>query len=476
MPLSVGAGLALPTDVIHEVLASLCDFRTLSAAIMVSKAFYDVFQAHPKVIAHSVAANLIGPALPQAARAAHYVHQCAYPNLGRAADVPDESRFEGYAWDLTRDMGETLEQYAHAILLLEDFYSLRHKDRASRTSVLDAVESHRFRRAIYRHILCHDICKRGGFDPEDSDSGDTDTDDDGDDGDDNDDANALKTQIAISEFLQSVPSSELFEFVEVCAFVIDTKAWQLRAWCRVSHWNAGRDLVPVNVLPLAERLERRELRSVEVPEDIDLYSYKVLSDAAKDVLRHRHVSEDQLNDVSTKHILESVHGEQDTCSRCGAVGGVQLLGPTNIDLLDGLVTIHEQAQLLPGLLPRNRDVTQEINRHLTHLQNVNHGTDKIVVEQMMDMELEGEDDDGEQWSKDRCYCLECIKHLFRQRLMLWWRQERLTLGKPLLEDCWYGYNCRTMTHRASHATKLNHLCKPTRGDAPATAPGQGNVN
>ena len=117
-------------DVIHEILASLCDFRTLSAATMVSKAFYDVFQAHPMVIAHSVAANLIGPALPQAARAAHYVHQCAYPNPGRAADVPDESHFEGYAWLLTRDMGETLEQYAHAVLLLESFHSLMVQRRA----------------------------------------------------------------------------------------------------------------------------------------------------------------------------------------------------------------------------------------------------------------------------------------------------------------------------------------------------------
>ena len=33
-------------------------------------------------------------------------------------------------------------------------------------------------------------------------------------------------------------------------------------------------------------------------------------------------------------------------------------------------------------------------------------------------------------------------------------------GRP---DCWYGTTCRTQTHNAQHAARLNHICQPTRG-------------
>ncbi|KAJ6603572.1 hypothetical protein DFH09DRAFT_1301359 [Mycena vulgaris] len=33
------------------------------------------------------------------------------------------------------------------------------------------------------------------------------------------------------------------------------------------------------------------------------------------------------------------------------------------------------------------------------------------------------------------------------------------------ENCWYGYNCKTMVHKQSHALGKNHLCVPIKGDA-----------
>jgi len=32
------------------------------------------------------------------------------------------------------------------------------------------------------------------------------------------------------------------------------------------------------------------------------------------------------------------------------------------------------------------------------------------------------------------------------------------------ESCWYGFMCRTQHHRPDHAKKLNHVCRPTRGN------------
>uniref|UniRef100_A0A453HHX4 Aprataxin and PNK-like factor PBZ domain-containing protein n=1 Tax=Aegilops tauschii subsp. strangulata TaxID=200361 RepID=A0A453HHX4_AEGTS len=32
------------------------------------------------------------------------------------------------------------------------------------------------------------------------------------------------------------------------------------------------------------------------------------------------------------------------------------------------------------------------------------------------------------------------------------------------DSCWYGFMCRTQHHRQDHAKKLNHVCRPTRGN------------
>jgi hypothetical protein len=63
----------LSSDVIDCVLTSLPDFATLFSTILVSKSFYQVFQAHPSSTLISVAATQIGPdALPYAIRLAHF--------------------------------------------------------------------------------------------------------------------------------------------------------------------------------------------------------------------------------------------------------------------------------------------------------------------------------------------------------------------------------------------------------------------
>lgn len=63
----------LSSDTIGCVLTLLPDFATLVSTILVSKSFYEVFQAHPRSTLISVATTQIGPeVLPCAIRLAHF--------------------------------------------------------------------------------------------------------------------------------------------------------------------------------------------------------------------------------------------------------------------------------------------------------------------------------------------------------------------------------------------------------------------
>jgi hypothetical protein len=63
----------LSSDIIDHLLTSLPDSGTLLSTILVSKSFYEVFQAHPSSTFTSVATNQIGPELlPCAIRLAHF--------------------------------------------------------------------------------------------------------------------------------------------------------------------------------------------------------------------------------------------------------------------------------------------------------------------------------------------------------------------------------------------------------------------
>jgi len=64
---------SLSSDAIDYLLMLLPDSGTLLSTILVSKSFYEAFQAHPNSILTSVAKNQIGPELlPRAIRLAHF--------------------------------------------------------------------------------------------------------------------------------------------------------------------------------------------------------------------------------------------------------------------------------------------------------------------------------------------------------------------------------------------------------------------
>ena len=92
-------------------------------------------------------------------------------------------------------------------------------------------------------------------------------------------------------------------------------------------------------------------------------------------------------------------------------------------LLAGLFPVRERIYLLPGLLPRNGEERKLIENHILNPQGLDR--EKAVFHEMVDLEVEPVNNDAEeQWAKDDWYCLDCIKELYRQRFMLWWKKTR----------------------------------------------------
>uniref|UniRef100_A0A0D9XPL7 E3 ubiquitin-protein ligase CHFR cysteine rich domain-containing protein n=1 Tax=Leersia perrieri TaxID=77586 RepID=A0A0D9XPL7_9ORYZ len=64
-------------------------------------------------------------------------------------------------------------------------------------------------------------------------------------------------------------------------------------------------------------------------------------------------------------------------------------------------------------------------------------------------------------------CNQCFNK-FIDFLLYWFRvsapRNLLPPDAANRDSCWYGFMCRTQYHRPDHAKKLNHVCRPTRGN------------
>lgn len=106
----------LPQDVLDALLLRLPDFSALAAALRASRRLYDAFISHPRSIALAIAFNVVGPALPQAARLVHYTEDCK--TLLDEPAVLDRP--------LNRHLCTTLQGGASLVANLEDLFSLRY--------------------------------------------------------------------------------------------------------------------------------------------------------------------------------------------------------------------------------------------------------------------------------------------------------------------------------------------------------------
>ncbi|KAM3311561.1 hypothetical protein ACQJBY_031914 [Aegilops geniculata] len=68
----------------------------------------------------------------------------------------------------------------------------------------------------------------------------------------------------------------------------------------------------------------------------------------------------------------------------------------------------------------------------------------------------------------RTYLCNHCYNKFVDFLLYWFRvstpRNLLPADAADRDSCWYGFMCRTQHHRQDHAKKLNHVCRPTRGN------------
>ena len=125
-----------------------------------------------------------------------------------------------------------------------------------------------------------------------------------------------------------------------------------------------------------------------------------------------------------------------------------------MSLLSGELTFPQRIDVLPGLLRRNAEECKKIKDYLfAGPLDAWRAREVEIFHKMVGLDIE--DEHAEQWSKDGWYCLACVKELYRQRFMEWWKQakakggSRLTppphprlteyapAGAPVQDDCWY---------------------------------------
>ena len=252
---------ALSSDVIDYLLTSLSDAGTLLSTILVSKSFYQVFQARPSSTLASVAANQIGPELlPSAIRLVHFNRdEYLASRIKYVHNFPSEKRFSYNEPPVVASHFTALAKNDNVVTELEIFFSTtcvsasvrprtctdnwvgdRCKDRTSeQRSLLSPCESLRFRRALYRWWLMQYLFPVCYFRPgrtaggnADEDGSDTE-DDDGDEnendtGDDSDNDGAVtdppdvyhtKAQHLRKDFLSEFPDGEVAEMWQVNNFM-----------------------------------------------------------------------------------------------------------------------------------------------------------------------------------------------------------------------------------------------------------------
>lgn len=98
------------------------------------------------------------------------------------------------------------------------------------------------------------------------------------------------------------------------------------------------------------------------------------------------------------------------------------------------------------------------------------GYHSLLKEMFVAKEAPYDDIHEEDW-----LCLDCLEGFIKHYLCAWWLDWKRADGRVIERDCWFGksfwnafnpdvvsesrvligWNCRTMTHRPAHASKLN---------------------
>ncbi|KAK6996804.1 hypothetical protein R3P38DRAFT_3627815 [Favolaschia claudopus] len=437
-----GNGLPVDDDILDRILTFCPTFQTLQSTMITSKSFYRVFQTHPKSITRAVAYNAVGPALPQALRVLRYPYdEYNTPDADPAAMV--EACEEDHLISvITAEEKQKLQENSRIVVKLENIYSLRHKDRTSKTSLLTSEESWRFQRAMYRIMLFCNLFPSTSY------------------SEDMDDECIEKIRRQRTAMLKEYPTTELQELHSVTKFLqgiceeVAPDASLVQMLLSTGPYGAMTIWENRSYDTLEEDLEFPDFDDDDV--DLKLFS-RYFSLPLENIWTMRKVTPPKDEDPVSKWILDQVNGANDTCSKCAAPGGLQLYTEANWDRFPIYLP-----NLLKHHLKQNSTITQPFyvaTAQLAQPENLAAFIgDLFSFTTRTSPEFDG-------WMRTDSYCNACLVKFLEEHLWIWFLDERIKGGWTPPENCWYGWNCRTQVHKRFHAETKNHLCVPIKGDA-----------
>ncbi|KAJ7501086.1 hypothetical protein B0H11DRAFT_754227 [Mycena galericulata] len=413
--------LALGDDIVGRILTFCPTFVTLQATILVSKAFYRIFQSHPKSITGAVAYNVVGPSLPQALRVVRYPYHLYDSPEGDLAAMAAECPEEQDIGALTAEEKEKLQANSRVVEELEGIYSVRNKDRKSKTSLLAWRESWRFRRAMYRMMLFYKLFSEEGMY-------------DGADLNNFGEGIIRKIRLQRTAVLDKYSTAELHELYSVVKFM---RSIVPSSSTRPSEASID-SLLAIGPTAI--------LRSFQIHDYWDGDPMEIFvgyfSLPLRNIWTARKITPPSEDEPMSKWILDEINGTDDTCSQCAAPGGINLY--------------TEASNLRLNLVVQNRDFFAATG----YLMNPG-ALDPLISKLFTWAKGTGEFDG---WTPEDSYCFDCLTYFLEENLWRWFLEQRITSGWVPPKNCKYGLDCE-MQGDQRHAETKNHLCVPANGDS-----------
>ncbi|VDB93517.1 unnamed protein product [Peniophora sp. CBMAI 1063] len=439
----------LPIDVLDYILSSILDLRTLCSTVQVSKRLNTVYKARQRSLRAAVARNEVGPALPAALRLARYDTD--------AQMVWQDFNWQGFTEDSDYEidwaLAQELSANAEAMCEFESLYSQMFKDCRNKTSQLTVSESRKFARALYRLGL---YFKRWSNDWEshldervwDEDDDPEDEDDDGEKREWEETAKSMREDQLI--FLKSTASTDE-ERRELCAAFVFLRdhafPWAYTTFGTTYATNYIPDSIQFNDMrALARVLSRREHHSYPGSQ-LPFENSDVTAELVPPIVNRLGI------DVTTIEPTLLLDGptRNDPCDHCGELSGQKLFTESNWYLLYGYISLREICSTgFKGNLMRNLAEASRINIYFNAQAFSLPAFLREIFDGAAARGVAGAD-------KNLLLCLKCVQGVVEAQAMNWWL-DRKRAGQTIGDDCWYGYECRTQTHKAGHAGRLNHFC------------------
>ncbi|KAJ6514086.1 hypothetical protein DFH09DRAFT_1196914 [Mycena vulgaris] len=440
--------LVLPNDVLDRILERAPTFKTLQAAILVSKTWYHVFLTHPKSLVRSVTENVVGPALPEAMRVLRYHdHAPGGPEWTETGAEDGSAIPKTGEAEMTREEYRLLRQNAAVVKQLEVLFSLRYRDQLARTSQLTWAESYRFSRAIYRVMLYCAVFRMPTSEDDVREMEESPT----------ERGRIVQQRIAM---LNQYSTEELLELNAVLEFL---RAVAQDSGEKSGYFQDDEDMPdgagewvlsagPAAILQAhrtnADFLVEKIGITVWISGPFTLLSGFFVT-PLQSIWDRRNVPTPPHADTGGQEnpLLDSVTFRSPPCDQCALVSTTKLWHEHNWDALH--LDIH-------GLLKGN------LRDNFTELEALREAHPSKNIPQLVSELFARRTEEFLAWNKTDSLCGACLKKFISAHLHLWLYDKRVEDSWDAPEDCWYGYECRTQTSVTLHALTKNHLCAPTR--------------